>query len=83
MKFMKDYLLICNSAPSEILSIIALSNKERILQRNNKIVADNLKLFNQFFIEYSHLSEWVRHKADLFALCGIKAQTLLRLFVNN
>ena len=60
MKLIKDYLSICNSAPSEILSMIALNNKDAILERNNKIVADNLKLLDQFFIEYSHLFQWVR-----------------------
>lgn len=57
---MKHYTSICNSAPSEILSIISLKNKDKILQRNNKIVEDNLKILDQFFIEYRHLFEWVR-----------------------
>lgn len=60
MKNMKDYLSICNSAPSEILSIIALSNKESILARNNAIVSDNLKLLDAFFMEYEALFEWVK-----------------------
>ncbi len=57
---MKHYTSICNSAPSEILTLIALCNKDAILERNNKIVADNLQLLDQFFIEYSPLFEWVR-----------------------
>lgn len=57
---MKHYISICNSAPSEILTLIALRNKDAILERNNKIVADNLKLLDQLFIEYSYLFEWVR-----------------------
>ncbi len=57
---MKHYTSICNSAPSEVLTLIALRNKDAILERNNKIVADNLRLLDQFFIEYRHLFEWVR-----------------------
>ena len=57
---MKHYTSICNSAPAEILSLISLKAKDKILQKNNKIVADNLKLLDQFFVEYSHLFEWVR-----------------------
>lgn len=57
---MKHYTSICNSAPAEILSLISLKSKEKILQRNNKIVFDNLKLLDKFFIKYSHLFEWVR-----------------------
>lgn len=57
---MKHYTSICNSAPSEILSLIALHNKDNILQRNNTIVTDNLKLLDAFFIEHCDLFEWVR-----------------------
>ena len=80
MKFMKDYLSICNSAPSEILSIIALSNKEKILQRNNKIVADNLKLLDQFFIEYSHLFEWVRPQGGCIGFVRYKGADSIEAF---
>ncbi|MFN7881548.1 MAG: aminotransferase class I/II-fold pyridoxal phosphate-dependent enzyme, partial [bacterium] len=60
IEYMRHYTSMCNSAPAEILSIIALNNKDAILERNNKIVADNLNLLDQFFTEYSHLFEWVR-----------------------
>ncbi|MBA4117672.1 MAG: aminotransferase [Candidatus Puniceispirillum sp.] len=60
MKLMKDYVSICNSAPSEILSMIALDHKETILARNNKIVAQNLKLLDIFLGDHAHLFEWVR-----------------------
>ena len=56
----KHYTSICNSAPSEILSLIALCNKDKILERNNNIVSSNLKLLDRFFTEYDHLFEWVR-----------------------
>lgn len=36
---MKHYTSICNSAPSEILTLIALRNKDKILQRNNRPLA--------------------------------------------
>jgi aspartate/methionine/tyrosine aminotransferase len=57
---MKHYTSICNSGPSEILTLIALRNKDAILERNNKIVADNLQLLDEFFVKYSHFFEWVR-----------------------
>jgi len=60
IKKMKDYLSICNSAPAEILSLIALKNKAAILTRNNQIVSDNLKLLDQFFEEHQNLFSWVR-----------------------
>lgn len=54
----KDYTTICNNAPGEILSIIALRNKEQILKRNLKIISDNLELLESFFSKYNHLFEW-------------------------
>lgn len=60
IKQMKDYLSICNSAPAEVLSFIAIKNKEKILNRNNQIVFNNLNLLDEFFKEYDHLFQWVR-----------------------
>jgi len=57
---LKCYTSICNSAPSEVLSIIALKNKDQILARNNNIVASNLRLLDQFFTKYKQKFSWVR-----------------------
>lgn len=58
---MKHYTSICNSAPAEILSLIALRNNAAILERNNQIVQTNLQLLDRFFNQgYEHLFEWVR-----------------------
>jgi len=54
----KHYLSICNSAPSEVLARIALKARETILDRNRKIVRDNLNLLNAFFADYPHLFDW-------------------------
>jgi aspartate/methionine/tyrosine aminotransferase len=37
----KHYLSICNSAPSEVLSRIALKNQHTILARNNQLIKNN------------------------------------------
>ena len=60
IEHMKHYISICNSAPSEILTIISLRNKDVILKRNNQIVTENLKLLDQFLIDYVNILEWVR-----------------------
>lgn len=56
----KHYTSICNSAPSEILALIALRNKDKILERNNRIIETNLKTLDKFFHEYANLFEWAR-----------------------
>jgi len=60
IELFKHYTTICNSAPSEVLSLIALDNQDTILQKNNKIVSGNLELLDKFFLEYSNDFSWVR-----------------------
>jgi aspartate/methionine/tyrosine aminotransferase len=63
----KDYTTICNSAPSEILGIIALQNKEKILQRNLVIIRANISCADQFFSEYRDHFSWFSPKAGSVA----------------
>jgi aspartate/methionine/tyrosine aminotransferase len=58
----KHYTSICNSAPSEILSLIALRAKDKILQRNNLIVAANIELIDAFIARHDTLFSWVKPK---------------------
>jgi aspartate/methionine/tyrosine aminotransferase len=60
---LKDYTTICNSAPSEILSLIALRAKERVLQRSHAIVRGNLGLLDAFFAQNGDRFAWVRPRA--------------------
>lgn len=62
MERMKHYLSICNSGPSEKLSIIALKNKDKLLARNNAIIDHNLPLWAAFFAKHSDLFQ--AHKPD-------------------
>ncbi len=59
----KDYTTLCSSAPSEILALMALRAKDRILKRNLDIIKNNLKLLDEFFVEHTRLFEWHRPKA--------------------
>jgi len=55
---LKHYLSICNAAPSELLARIALKDRERLLARNRRIVAENLVLLDAFFARHGDLFEW-------------------------
>ncbi|HBB92489.1 MAG TPA: aspartate aminotransferase, partial [Bacteroidales bacterium] len=55
---LKDYITICSSAPGEILSIIALQNRENILGRNRDIIAWNIRLVDQFIEDNPGLFSW-------------------------
>ncbi|HJK86387.1 MAG TPA: aminotransferase class I/II-fold pyridoxal phosphate-dependent enzyme [Candidatus Megaira endosymbiont of Nemacystus decipiens] len=80
IEYMKHYTSICNSAPAEVLSLIALRNKNKILQRNNKIVTKNLKLLDRFFTEYKHLFEWVRPQGGCVGFVNYKRNESVDLF---
>lgn len=58
MERYKHYLSICNSAPSEHLSIIALKAKQQILERNRTLINNNIKILCDFFDEFTDLFDW-------------------------
>ena len=59
----KDYTTICNSAPSEILALIALRARARVLDRTHSIIEDNLAVLDGFFLRNADHFSWVRPKA--------------------
>lgn len=56
----KNYTSISNSAPSEILTLIALRNKDKILKRTRQIARYNLDLLDNFFNAYKAYFNWNR-----------------------
>lgn len=70
----KDYLTICNSAPSEFLAELALRHAEQLIERVCGIVARNLDRLDEFFSRRAGLFEWKRPRAGTTAfpryLCG-------------
>jgi aspartate/methionine/tyrosine aminotransferase len=59
----KDYTTICSSAPSEILSIIALRAGPQVLARSRGIIAANLDLLDAFLDDWADRFTWVRPRA--------------------
>lgn len=59
----KDYTTICSSAPSEVLSLIALRAKDIIIQKHLKRINRNLELLDVFFSKYKNLFSWVKPTA--------------------
>ncbi|MCT4621703.1 MAG: aminotransferase class I/II-fold pyridoxal phosphate-dependent enzyme [Marinisporobacter sp.] len=55
---MKHYTSICSSGPSEFLAMIALKHSDQILERNLKIIKENLKIAEVFFNRYPNLFEF-------------------------
>jgi aspartate/methionine/tyrosine aminotransferase len=59
----KDYLSICSSAPSEILSIIALNHIDDFLQPNIKKIQNNINLFAEFAQTQEIISSFIPPKS--------------------
>jgi len=57
---MKDYTTICSSAPSEVLALIGLRARDRVLARSREIVAANMSVLDAFFAENAETFSWVR-----------------------
>lgn len=60
----KLYTSICSSAPSELLAALALRNRERLVERNRRLVLENLGLADAFVEAHGELVDWVRPTAS-------------------
>ena len=49
---MKDYTTICNSAPSEILALMAVLGRDAIIARQKKLLEKNLAVLDDFMNQY-------------------------------
>ncbi|WP_421862557.1 aminotransferase class I/II-fold pyridoxal phosphate-dependent enzyme [Motiliproteus sp.] len=63
----KHFLSICNSAPSEVLGIIALKNRDRILARNRSLMQENVLQLEQLLEDFTGLVEWQRPQGGCVA----------------
>jgi aspartate/methionine/tyrosine aminotransferase len=64
---LKDYTTICSSAPSEVLALIGLRARDRVLARSRDIVASNLAVLDDFFARRSDAFTWVRPRGGSIA----------------
>jgi aspartate/methionine/tyrosine aminotransferase len=63
----KDYTTICSSAPSEVLALIGLRARQRILERNLAIIRDNLAHAGAFFGRHADRFHWLPPQAGSVA----------------
>lgn len=83
MNEVKHYLSICNSAPSEILALMALRAGDQILSRNHTLMQNNLALLDRFFDEHSQLFEWVRPKGGCIGYPLLKSDESVEQFADR
>jgi len=59
LQALKDYTTICNSAPSELLALMALAAQETIIDRNLGIIERNRALAEAFFARHPDRLRWL------------------------
>jgi aspartate/methionine/tyrosine aminotransferase len=79
----KDYTTICSSAPSEVLALIALRARDRVLARNRAIVAANLPLLDEFFERWTGTFEWVRPRGGSIGFPRLLADVPIDRFAED
>jgi aspartate/methionine/tyrosine aminotransferase len=60
---LKDYTTICSSAPSEILSLIGLRARDRVVARSRAIVLGNLPVLRDFMKRHHEHLSWTPPRA--------------------
>jgi aspartate/methionine/tyrosine aminotransferase len=70
---LKDYTSICGSAPGEILAIIALRAKEKIVRDKLALVLQNLQRARSFFQKHRGLFQWLEPAAGSTAFPRLAA----------
>ncbi|XXF79460.1 aminotransferase class I/II-fold pyridoxal phosphate-dependent enzyme [Myxococcaceae bacterium GXIMD 01537] len=79
----KDYTTICNSAPSEVLALIALRARTEVLARSRNILAANLALLDGFFERHARFFHWVRPRAGSVAFPRLKSDLPVAEFTHQ
>lgn len=60
---LKDYTTICSSAPSEVLALIAVRARAKLIERSRAIVGDNLRRARDFAARCARDVSWVPPRA--------------------
>ncbi len=61
---LKHYTTICASAPSELLTAVALRHRQTLVERSHGIVSRNLPLLDDFVARHADHFEWARPVAS-------------------
>ena len=70
---LKDYTTICGSAPSEILALVALRARDRVLARSRRLIETNLPQLDGFFARFAEHFEWVRPRGGSVAFPRLRS----------
>ncbi len=75
MAAFKDYVTICNSAPSEYLATVALRHHEQLVERTRMRIQANLEVLDGFFARHSERFRWRRPSAGTTAFPMLRRES--------
>jgi aspartate/methionine/tyrosine aminotransferase len=75
LRHYKDYTSLCNSAPSEVLALVALRAKERVLARSLGLMLGNLARVEAFMQRHTDRFEWIAPRAGSIAFPRLLDET--------
>ncbi len=79
MSRLRDYTTICNSAPSEILGLMAVRGRDRIIAEQRSRIEKNILLLDRFFENYSDCFHWNRPQSG--SICFPRMKTVKDTFI--
>jgi aspartate/methionine/tyrosine aminotransferase len=83
MTAFKDYTTICSSAPSEVLTLIALRARETIVGAHVQRIERNLAALDAFIGRHGRLFSWVRPRAGTVGLLRLPSDVSAAQFAAN
>ena len=72
----KDWTTICSSAPSEVLALMGLRARDRILERNFDIIRGNLLRLDRFFTRHGNRMTWEKPRAGCIAFPRLEGEPI-------
>lgn len=79
----KDYLSICSSAPSEVLTAMVLNNMEAYLNPNLQKIRSNVLLFSDFVKTHQQFTNFVKPVSGSTAFVGLNVKESSLEFSNK
>jgi aspartate/methionine/tyrosine aminotransferase len=71
---LKDYTTICGSGPSEVLALMVLRARDRILERNLALIRRNLDAIDRFVERVPATMSWSRPRAGSIGLAALELE---------
>lgn len=79
----KQYLSICNSAPSEYLAKIAIDHRQEIWAQNNQLLNHNFEILKGYFYSNEDLFEWVQPQGGCICYPRYRGQEPIRTLADQ